>query len=140
MRLQIGNTEQNNNPKEIKEFSNWILKIGDGTLGDSSNGIVENIYPSVASNFRSEKYFENRAILAPTLRDVESINEHLLSLIPGKMKEYLSSDSVCQSESRSGGLGELYSIDYLNSMVSDVTAPVLQILTQIGIIVLCHYN
>ncbi|KAL8488443.1 hypothetical protein ACS0TY_024642 [Phlomoides rotata] len=32
------------------------------------------------------------------------------------MKEYLSSYSVCPSESRSGVLGELYLIDYLNSI------------------------
>ncbi|KAL8470001.1 hypothetical protein ACS0TY_032752 [Phlomoides rotata] len=118
MRLQIGNTDQSNNPEEIAEFSNWILKVGDRTLGDSSDGFVEieipeenlilevgnpvagifdSNYPFVASNFRSEKYYENRAIHGPTLKDVECINEHLHSLIPREMKEYLSSYSVCSS-------------------------------------------
>ncbi|KAL8497032.1 hypothetical protein ACS0TY_020640 [Phlomoides rotata] len=83
-------------------------------VSDPVAGMVDSIYPSVASNFCSEKYYENRAILAPTLNDVESINEHLLSLFLGEIKEYLSSDSVCSYESRFGGLGESYSIDYLN--------------------------
>ncbi|KAL8529681.1 hypothetical protein ACS0TY_006932 [Phlomoides rotata] len=86
-------------------------------VSDPVAGIFDSIYPPVASNFRSEKYYENRAIHAPTLKDIECINEHLHSLIPGEMKEYLSSYySVCSSEYRSRGLGESYSIDYLNSI------------------------
>ncbi|KAL8521364.1 hypothetical protein ACS0TY_011768 [Phlomoides rotata] len=41
MRLQIGNTEQSSNPEEIEEFSNWILKVGDGKLVDNSDGFAE---------------------------------------------------------------------------------------------------
>ncbi|KAL8487259.1 hypothetical protein ACS0TY_023799 [Phlomoides rotata] len=85
-----------------------LLKIPDKNLilgiSDHVAGIVNNIYPFVTDNLRFEKYFEDRTILAPTLRDVESINEYLLSKIPRDMKEYLSSDNVCPTEYKFGGI------------------------------------
>lgn len=91
MRLQHGNNNPHTTSDEIDEFSNWILKVGDGELGSTMDGfdeieilkdnlicdapdpivaIVDNIYPSITNNFRKDKYFEDRAILAPTHKEV----------------------------------------------------------------------
>ncbi|KAL8474208.1 hypothetical protein ACS0TY_030868 [Phlomoides rotata] len=76
MRLQNGNTGSETTSDEIPEFSSWILKVGDGKLGDGRDGfadieipednliynvgdsiaaILESIYPSIADNYRTDK-------------------------------------------------------------------------------------
>ncbi|XP_056689190.1 uncharacterized protein [Spinacia oleracea] len=103
MRLQVGSSEDSN---EIREFSEWILRIGDGKEGEPNDGettieipddvlirdvatnpvaaIVDSIYPSVLENLDDPKFFQDRAILAPTNECVEEVNEHLLSMISGE--------------------------------------------------------
>ncbi|XP_056690326.1 ATP-dependent DNA helicase pfh1-like [Spinacia oleracea] len=117
MRLQVGRSDSNNN--EIREFSEWILKIGDGKVGEPNDGegtveihddnliteatnpveaIVNSTYPSILQNLWDPKYFQERAILAPTHDNVEAINDYLLSLMPREEKEYLSSDTIDQAD------------------------------------------
>ena len=73
---------------ELKTFSEWILKIGDGTVGEKNDGVVDfdildnilirdfndplraivhNTYPNFIENAWDAKYLKQRAILAPTL-------------------------------------------------------------------------
>ncbi|KAL8545353.1 hypothetical protein ACS0TY_005505 [Phlomoides rotata] len=83
-----------------------LLIPGDNLIydvGDLIVAIVESIYLSIADNYRTNKYFENRVILSPTHREVECINEGVLSVMPSDTREYLSSDSICRSEFRSEG-------------------------------------
>ncbi|KAL8527737.1 hypothetical protein ACS0TY_005548 [Phlomoides rotata] len=84
-----------------------LLIPGDNLIydvGDLIVAIVESIYLSIADNYRTNKYFENRAILSPTHREVECINERVLSVMPSDTREYLSSGSICRSEFRSEGV------------------------------------
>ncbi|GJS84948.1 ATP-dependent DNA helicase PIF1-like protein [Tanacetum coccineum] len=136
MRLRAG--VGSSNTDDIKEFSDWILKVGDGRLGGPNDGeamidipndllikdcadpvgaLVSFVYPSIISNLNNTTYFQERAILAPTHEVVEFINDHLLSLLPGEEKVYLSSDSICESEGLNDNYNEsLYSPDVLNGM------------------------
>ncbi|XP_056688054.1 uncharacterized protein [Spinacia oleracea] len=133
MRLQLGSSGDSN---EIREFSEWILRIGDGKEGEPNDGettieipddvlikdvvtnpiavIVDSIYPSVLENLDDPKFFQDRAILAPTNECVEEVNEQLLSMISGEEKIYLSSDSICKADIQ--GNQELYTPDFLNSI------------------------
>ncbi|KAL8539319.1 hypothetical protein ACS0TY_001079 [Phlomoides rotata] len=100
---------------KLQNFANWILKVGDGNIGIGEDGlseieipeenliltdddpveaIVHNIYPYVAENLTTPNYFDDRAILAPTHKEVRCINDKILSMIPGETKEYLSFDSL----------------------------------------------
>uniref|UniRef100_A0A803LRG6 ATP-dependent DNA helicase n=1 Tax=Chenopodium quinoa TaxID=63459 RepID=A0A803LRG6_CHEQI len=105
VRRQVGSSENSN---EIREFSEWILRIGDGREGEPNDGeatieipyevlikdeascpvtsIVKNVYTSILHNLDDPKYFQERAILALTHECVEVINEHLLNMIPGEEK------------------------------------------------------
>ncbi|KAK9676401.1 hypothetical protein RND81_11G074600 [Saponaria officinalis] len=117
MRLRVNSTS--NNLNEIRELSDWILKVGDDVLGWPNDGeasieipddilikeatnpvaaIVENTYPLLLEHLWDEKYFQDRAILAPTHEIVEMINDYILNSIPGEEKVYLSVDSICRSD------------------------------------------
>ena len=56
--------------------------------------IVEFTYPNLLDNMQNFKFFQDRALLAPTFEVVEMVNKFILSQIPGEEKEYLSSNSL----------------------------------------------
>ncbi|KAF7839029.1 putative PIF1 DNA helicase/replication protein A1-like protein [Senna tora] len=135
MRLRNGNTESENN--EIREFADCILKIGDGLIGNEVNdeeneitipgdiliknvqypieAIVENTFPLFLNKIENNGYIRDRAILALTLDDVASVNDYMLSLLPGEEMTYLSSDSICSQDNLSG-LANVYTPEFLNTI------------------------
>nr|CAD1820584.1 unnamed protein product [Ananas comosus var. bracteatus] len=135
MRLETGSS--NYNLEEMREFSKWILSVGDGDAGEENDGeeiieipdeflikesinpivsIVDSTYPSLLSNIHDLQYLQERAILAPTLEIVDAVNEYMLSLIHGEEKVYLSSDSVCKTDVGLDGPEDVYTPDFLNSI------------------------
>ncbi|KAF8116963.1 hypothetical protein N665_0013s0022 [Sinapis alba] len=123
---------------DIKEFSEWILDVGDGKLSEPNDGEalinipeeflildanepIEAISKAVYGESYSfqgnmnPKFFQERAILCPTNEDVNTINEYMLDKVNGEEYIYLSSDSIDPSDTRSvndEGLGP----DFLNSI------------------------
>ncbi|XP_057719327.1 uncharacterized protein LOC130933725 [Arachis stenosperma] len=117
MRLSLG---ENNNIQELRNFTEWLLKIGDGLAGDTTDGesiihipsdiliknsetvlddLIDFVYPNMLSNLSVEIYFKDRAILAPTLDFcVTDVNNKMTAGLPGQEIVYLSSDSVCAEE------------------------------------------
>ncbi|KAI3769882.1 hypothetical protein L6452_00996 [Arctium lappa] len=136
MRLTVDN--QASDIEQTRIFANWILDLGEGKVGsvndgeaiidipddlliiDSTNPIsalIDFVYPSILVNVKNSSYFQERAILAPKHEVVQEINDRLLSLFPGDEKEYLSSDSLCESEHLHEQFDEtLYSPDVLNGL------------------------
>ncbi|PNY11659.1 ATP-dependent DNA helicase PIF1 [Trifolium pratense] len=103
----------------LVEFGKWILDIGDGKLGQSEDGeaIIEipedlrvkssenyigdifyAIFPDFINNVGDYTFFQNRAILTPTLNLVEKVNDYVMSLLLGEEKEYLSCDTVSRCD------------------------------------------
>jgi ATP-dependent DNA helicase PIF1 len=135
MRLQFSeNSEQN---KSLHEFAKWILDIGDGNLGHSTDGesiieipedlcvkttgnyigdIVEVTYPSVVTNIGDYTFFQDRAILAPTLLFVEKVNDYIMSLLPGDEQEYLSCDTICKCDEDVGIDKRWITTEFLNDI------------------------
>ncbi|MCH79314.1 helicase-like protein, partial [Trifolium medium] len=124
---------------EKRSFSEWILRIGDGTLGDSDDeyikiqiphdllispshdplsAIVESTYPNLLSNMNDSSFFRNRAVLAPKNTVVDTINEYILEQIPGEDKIYLSYDSPCSGDSDNGVFDDVHTAEFLNTIVS----------------------
>ncbi|GJS92585.1 ALP1-like protein, partial [Tanacetum coccineum] len=136
IRLREGSDKSN--IKEIKEFRDWILKMGDGRLGGPNNGeatvdilddilisdnvdpiasLIEFVYLSLLDNLQDTTFFQERAILAPTHEVVGVINDCLLSQIPGEEVVYYSSDSICESKGVDNTYTEsLYSPEVLNGL------------------------
>ena len=61
-------------------------------------------------------FFKDRALLAPTVEVVEMVNEYILSHIPGKEKEYLSSDSYCIVDQDVGVEADWITTEILNEI------------------------
>ncbi|XP_028801296.1 uncharacterized protein LOC114756518 [Neltuma alba] len=100
---------------ELIAFANWILSISDGTIpivedtddlitipddflltivDNPLHCIVDAIYPNLPNHLQDKAYFNDRAILCPTLSAVDEVNSLMLSLLPGDKVEYLSADSI----------------------------------------------
>ncbi|XP_012570322.1 uncharacterized protein [Cicer arietinum] len=68
------------------------------------------------NNMTNLKYYEERAILAPTHDTVDIVNDYVLSLIPGEEKEYNSSDSIVLSGENYIVHGDWFTPESLNDM------------------------
>ncbi|XP_057734536.1 uncharacterized protein LOC130949970 [Arachis stenosperma] len=117
--MRLGHGPQDIHNVQLEEFTNWLLQIGDGLFGDSADcesviripdnllldiespglhDLVLFVYPDVLLRTSSVDYFKDRSILAPTLDVVTEVNNHVMSLIPGNEKVYLSSDTLLNEE------------------------------------------
>ncbi|XP_012829133.1 PREDICTED: ATP-dependent DNA helicase PIF1-like [Erythranthe guttata] len=72
--------------------------------------------PGLLSNIYDPDYFQGRAILAPTNECVEFVNDHLMSLLPGEEKVYLSSDSIFRDEQTMEDNAEIYLTEFINTI------------------------
>nr|XP_043625409.1 ATP-dependent DNA helicase PIF1-like [Erigeron canadensis] len=134
MRLKLGSPQSS--LTEVKAFSDWLIQIGEGTIGDNNKGgeanvqflddvlikydgdhikaIIDAIYPDINDHLHEPGYFCDKAILVPTNDEVDRINDHVLSLIKAEERTYFSSDRPCETESLDAFQQSLYSPDVLN--------------------------
>ncbi|XP_025616692.1 uncharacterized protein [Arachis hypogaea] len=108
MRLFVGTTASDQD--ETEQFGEWLLKVGDGLIGDNMDGESEICLPGDID------FFKARTILAPTLDIVEEVNNHLMAIIPRGEKLYLSSDSICMDEGNMESQLDLYGSELPNSI------------------------
>ncbi|XP_061347832.1 uncharacterized protein LOC133293301 [Gastrolobium bilobum] len=135
MRLNSGSSAHN--LEEIKEFSEWLLKVGDGNLGDYVDGesiitipdelliresedplsdMVNFVYPNLLDNILDQTFFKERAILTPKLSDVAMLNEHLMSMIPGEERTFLSSAKILKQGGTSSVEDDEITLEILNTL------------------------
>ncbi|XP_035837102.1 ATP-dependent DNA helicase PIF1-like [Helianthus annuus] len=136
MRLTIGASQST--MVETEKFAKWLLDIGEGKVGGDNDGVaiveipsdilitdssdpieslIRFVYPSVLERYMDLDYFSERAILTPKNEVVHEINDRLLELFPGEPVEYLSSDTICETEKGIDSFQqELYSPDVLNGL------------------------
>ncbi|RZB68642.1 ATP-dependent DNA helicase PIF1 [Glycine soja] len=136
MRLQSNPTDHSN-LDELKQFSEWLLDIGDGKLAEPNDGygeinipdeflikefqyliqeIVEATYPDLLHNYNNGDFLQKRVVLASTKDVVDKINDYVLSLIPGEEKEYCSADSVDKSDELLSPAFGVLTAEFLNSL------------------------
>ena len=98
MRLQSIPFDQANSD-ELKQFSDWLLDIGDGKLGQPNDGcceitipdeflikdytdpiqaIVDATYPNLTHNYSNADYLQKRVVLASKKDIVDKINYCLI--------------------------------------------------------------
>ncbi|XP_057761071.1 uncharacterized protein LOC130981495 [Arachis stenosperma] len=156
MRLSLG---ENNNIQELRNFTEWLLKIGDDLAGDTTDGesivhipydilvknsktalddLIDFVYPYMLSNLSVENYFKDRAILAPTLNCVTDVNKMTAGL-PGQERVYLSSDSVCAEEGNMKFELDVFSPEILNG-INYSSLPPHKLVLKVGAPVMLLWN
>ncbi|XP_070049601.1 uncharacterized protein [Nicotiana tomentosiformis] len=83
---------------------------------DPISAIVESTYPDFINYCNDIGYLQQRAILAPTLDMVESINEYMISLNHSPEKSYLSSDIICSCDQTYSALEHVHTPEFLNTI------------------------
>ncbi|KAK1618128.1 hypothetical protein QYE76_023645 [Lolium multiflorum] len=126
---------------EAAAFAEWVLNIGDGTLpvvarqgessptwitipdeylvhteGDKIAAIVESVYVDFLTRYSDPNYLKERAILTPTNDIAEDINKHVLSMVPGEEREYLSCDSTGNAADGIRNIDIFYPVEVLNTV------------------------
>ncbi|XP_019158425.1 PREDICTED: uncharacterized protein LOC109155147 [Ipomoea nil] len=135
--LRLNRIEHDVHQSEVEEFANWIASIGDGTIGGPNDGyaevvipndlllpcigdpiqtIVDSIFPDFMNARCDPNYMQSRAILAPTLEVVNSINEYMSDLHTAESKTYFSCDTVCKADSDNGILRDVHTPEFLNGL------------------------
>ncbi|XP_076909212.1 uncharacterized protein LOC143566370 [Bidens hawaiensis] len=147
--------------RDIKEFEDWLLDIGEGNLGGSNDGeaiiqipddlliqqsvdpisdLINFVYPSILERFNEVNYFQERAILAHLNEVVQEINDRILGIFPGEEMEYLSSESVDEVESVFEDFDPtLYSPDFLNGIKMS-GFPNLRLVLKVGVPIMLLRN
>ncbi|KAL6574841.1 hypothetical protein OROMI_012126 [Orobanche minor] len=130
MRLQnlLGDEETNAH----KNFSEWILSIGDGVLGGLNDGEISIEIPEdmLIHNFTDPV----KAI------DVHMVNEYMIGMNQSELKTYYSSDCTCRSDDcDSELLRDIHTPEFLNSIsASGVPSHILNL--KVGVPVMLMRN
>jgi ATP-dependent DNA helicase PIF1 len=147
----------------IKDFNDWVLSIGDGSLkgssqtddGDSElidispdiliaksdsaiDDIIRSTYPNLAESYSDPIFLRERAIISPKNDTIDEINNHVLSLVLGNEKVFLSSDTLAESSKANGNLDLLYPVEFLNSLQFKGIPPHKLVLKVGSLIMLLH--
>jgi len=122
-----------------RQFSEWVLSIGNGTIGEDNlvdktitipsdllaevdgcpiASIVQSTYPNLLANMGDIEYFQNRAILTSKNSIVEKINEYMLDMVPGEEKVYLSYDSAQERKVHGDAIDDIHTPEFLNTIVA----------------------
>ncbi|EOA22562.1 hypothetical protein CARUB_v10003223mg [Capsella rubella] len=117
MRL-LQNDISQSEAKEIQDFSDWLLDVGDGKINEPNDGEALIDIPGellITEANADAKFYQKRAILAPTNDDVNIINQFMLEKLDCEVKEYLSADSIDPTDSDSLS-NPVVTPDFLNSI------------------------
>ena len=135
--MRLEGSSNSGETESLRDFAQWILNIGDGRIREQIDGeasveiavdllvktssdyladIVEATYPDLLQNMQEFSFFQDRAILAPTLVLVERVNDFVMTLIPGEEKEYLSCDTICKCDEDVGIDQRWITTEFLNDI------------------------
>ena len=123
MQLTVNMRVQASGDPVLEAFDNWTLSLGDGTaetVGESlveieeemcveikprteedpkaeinsMKSFIEKVYPDLERNITDTKWLEGRAILAPTNKKVDELNDLISESMPGLAIPLYSSDTL----------------------------------------------
>ena len=158
--LSVNMRVQATGDSELEAFDKWCLDLGNGTVpvvhGDdivklpedlcirigektadqsvTMSGFCEMIYPNIDINGGNSNWLEGRAILAPTNRMVDKINQEIINKLPGEPIVLLSSDDLDNPED-----AFRFNTEYLNTL-SPMGLPEHRLYLKTGIILMLLGN
>ncbi len=127
----------------LEAFDNWTLSIGNGDCstvkvpanmiatrivpnskqnplaeGDAMMKFCDKIFPGLADNIGDKSYIEGRALLAPTNKEVQMLNDVLSAKLPGSAEVMRSADQLEKTEEVLH-----FNVEYLNSLTPSGCPP-----------------
>ena len=93
---------------ELQDFSDWLLKLGNGELPKDAEGritlpprlVMESELPAVISwtfgELTDPESMASRAVRAPTNSVVDNINDEVINIFPGQAVDCLSADDTVE--------------------------------------------
>ena len=98
-------------PLEVSKFSNFLLRVGEGTEpednnhmihidnkfvvpGDSIKDLVTLVYGDINENYADRDYVSRKIILCPKNDTADLINDCVIHQLPGDCITLLSADSI----------------------------------------------
>ncbi|GJY71498.1 ATP-dependent DNA helicase PIF1-like protein [Tanacetum coccineum] len=158
--MRLGSGVDSSEKKEIQDFADWILNIGNGNIGRKNDGeakveflddmlipeyndhigsIIQETYLDLLRNLYDSDYLQDRVVLAPTHELVDMISDKMLSLLPMDLKTYNSSDMVGVVDVDTSFDEFIYTEEFLNNInMSRILHHSLQL--KIGMSVMCMRN
>ena len=120
----------------IKLPEDLCIRIGEKTTDQSvtMSGFCEMIYPNIEINSGNSNWLEGRAILAPTNRMVDRINQEVIKKMPGEPIVLLSSDDLDNPED-----AFRFNTEYLNTL-SPMGLPEHRLYLKTGIVLMLLRN
>nr|XP_051226821.1 uncharacterized protein LOC127344561 [Lolium perenne] len=126
---------------DLDMFAQWVLSIGDGTVpmvvreGEASpswislppditllpdsdyvSAIVDAIYDSFLDRYSDPSYLVQRAIVCPTNKVADSINDMVFSMVPGVETVFESCDTICKTMDNMADADLLYTPEFLHNV------------------------
>ncbi|GJT16438.1 DNA helicase [Tanacetum coccineum] len=127
--------------EEVLAFANWLLNVGDGTVGtpdetgpentswidipvkfqiaDDENGLtnlIHSIYDDHTLLHPTAKGLQEKAIVCPQNDTADVINTKVMSTLPGQVTKYISHDEAVPHGHDGGEVELLYMTEYLNTL------------------------
>lgn len=127
--LSINMRVQLQNDPSAREFSEQLLKIGNGTIPiDNTSGLItlpnnfctisqskeeliDSVFPNIVRHYKNHDWLRERAILAPKNASVNEINFQIQEKLPGAVTTYKSIDTVTNPDEAIN-----YPTEFLNSL------------------------
>ena len=125
--------------KRMKEFSEWVLKVGDGKIERAPEAeceddivippefckitedscideMIRTTFPDLGTLYKDPKYLSERAILTPMNCTVSHVNSVIVDQIPGDSVSYFSVDHGEDFPGTKSELQHSFPPEYLNSL------------------------
>ena len=91
--LKVGN---GNIPTDSVGRIHLQTMLPDGQIVDNDDQLIYKVFPNIEEHYKDKNWLYSRAILAPTNDVVHNINNKILTMIPGKVREYKSTDQTIE--------------------------------------------
>ena len=93
---------------EAEAYSKWLLDVGNGTCGEGEltipeammteqetlESLTDSVFPNLSQRYVDTAWMAERAILAPTNKEVDEVNNYIIQKIPGEQIDFMSIDST----------------------------------------------
>ena len=164
MKLTVNMRVRASGDPELQKFDDWVLSLGDGTAptikdtdlieiddalclkiesntnedieaeARSMKRFTEMVFPNIEENMTDHSWLDGRAILAPTNKKVDELNDLVTDSLPGDSNILSSSDFLDNQDDTFR-----YSTEYLNTL-SPAGLPRHQICLKLGMPIMLMRN